>query len=155
AVRRAPARRLDPEVHSERDALPAQQLTQLLTQRFTGVTMRAATGTRETGAGKTGARKDERQDGFAMLAIVVMVLPILFVIGSDLQTMSGRNSRLQLEVKEERAMLVAESGVDVALFAARSGVLVAGPHAVYHYTGTLAGGGSYTVTCTYLKGDGI
>src|SRR5262249_7850881 len=81
--------------------------------------------------------------------------PILFVIGSYLQTMSGRNSRLQLEVKEERAMLVAESGVDVALFAARSGVLVAGPHAVYHYTGTLAGGGSYTVTCPYLKGDGI
>jgi len=36
------------------------------------------------------------------------------------------------------------------------GVLVAGPHAVYHYNGTLAGGGSYTtVTCTYLGADGI
>jgi hypothetical protein len=111
--------------------------------------MRAATGT------VTGNAKGERQAGFAMLAVVVMVLPILFVIGSYLQTMTGRNSRLQLEVKEERAMLVAESGVDVALFQARSGVLVAGPHAVYHYNGALAGGGSYTVTATYLGADGL
>jgi hypothetical protein len=103
----------------------------------------------------TGAMKGERQDGFAMLAVVVMVLPILFVVGSYLQTMTGRNSRLELEVKEERAMLVAESGVDYAMFQARSGVLVAGPHAVYHYSGTLAGGGGYTVTCTYLGADGI
>jgi hypothetical protein len=103
----------------------------------------------------TGARKGERQDGFAMLAVVVMVLPILFVVGSYLQTMTGRNSRLELEVKEERAMLVAESGVDHAMFQARSGALVADPHAVYHYSGTLAGGGSYTVTCTYLGADGI
>jgi len=122
--------------------------------------MRAATGAvkgNAKGNAKGAERADSRepQAGIAMLAVVVMVLPILFVVGSYLQTMTGRNNRLQLEVKEERAMLVAESGVDVALFQARSGVLVAGPHAVYHYSGSLTGGGSYTVVATYLKGDGI
>jgi hypothetical protein len=114
--------------------------------------MRAA-----TGAVKGNAKGAERepQAGFAMLAVVVMILPILFVIGSYLQTMTGRSNRLQLEIKEERALLVAESGVDYALYQARSGNLVAGPHRVYTYSGTLTGGGSYSVVATYLKGDGI
>ena len=99
------------------------------------------------------ATRAENQAGFAMLALVVVIVPILLLVGSYLQTMTGRNSRLQLEIKEERAMLIAESGVDVALYEARQGTLVAGHNAVFHFNGTLPTGGDYTVTCTYLGDD--
>jgi hypothetical protein len=97
----------------------------------------------------------EAQRGIATLALVLILVPLLIVVGSYLQTMSGRNSRLQLEIKEERAMMVAESGIDVALFEARKGTLVAGHQAKFSFAGAMPGGGDYSANCTYLGDDDI
>jgi hypothetical protein len=89
------------------------------------------------------------------VGLLVILVPLLVLVGSYLLTMSGRNSRLQLEVREERAMLLAESGVDVALHEARLGTLVAGPMATYDFAGSLPNGDRYEVRCTYLGADGV
>lgn len=107
-----------------------------------------------TPVGKLG-RRVANERGIATLALVLILVPLLILVGSYLQTMSGRNSRLQLEVKEERAMMIAESGVDVALFEARKGTLVAGHQAKFTFQGTMPGGGSYQANCTYLGDDDI
>ena len=94
---------------------------------------------------------DER--GFAALALVMVLVPLLFLVGSYLQTMSGRNSRLQLELKEERALMVAESGLDRAIYEGQTGVLMAGHLAEYQFESTMRGGGKFQTVCTYLGDD--
>jgi hypothetical protein len=69
--------------------------------------------------------------------------------------MTGRNNRLQMDYEEERALQAAESGVDVAIYEARRGTLVAGPFAVFNFHGTLPSGDKYDVVATYLGADGI
>jgi hypothetical protein len=99
---------------------------------------------------RIGDRRD-RQGGFAAIGMVVVLVPILFVVGSYLNTMSGRNNRLQLEVREEQALLAAESGIDVALYHARRGAIASG--AVY--AETIPGGASFSAAATHLGSDGI
>lgn len=101
------------------------------------------------------ARGGSGEAGFAAMALVIVLLPVLFLVGSYLQTMSGRNSRLGLEIKEEKAMLAAEAGVDVALYHSRLGALVAGHLASYDFAGTLGDGSSYSVRCIYLGDDDV
>lgn len=102
-------------------------------------------------------RNESRSDeaGFATIALVLVLVPMILVIGSYLQTMTERNQRLGLEVREEQAMFAAESGVDYAMNEARRGTLVAGAGASYTFTGTLPEGSSFRTVCTYLKGDGV
>lgn len=88
----------------------------------------------------------EPANGFAAIILLVMLLPVLLVVGSFIQTMTGRNDRLQLEIREEQALLDAESGVDVALFHAREGSMTDG--AVY--TETMPSGGAFTARCDYI-----
>jgi hypothetical protein len=110
----------------------------------------------------TTSRSEPRQqttprpdDGFAMVSLVIFLVPLLLLVGSFLQTMTGRQSRLQLEINEEQAMLASEAGLDIAMNEARRGTLVAGLGAVYNFSGTLDNNNSYEVTCTYLGGNGI
>lgn len=98
-------------------------------------------------------RKDEQ--GFAAIALVLVLVPVLMVIGSYVQSMTERNQRLLLETREEQAMLAAESGIDYALNEARRGTLVAGVGRQYTFTDTLPNGSLFTAVCTYLKGDGV
>lgn len=91
--------------------------------------------------------------GFAMLALVTLLVPLLLLVGTFLQTMSGRQGRLQTEVKEEQALLTAEAGVDFALNEARRGTLVAGHMAEYEFSGTLDRRSNYETVCTYLGDD--
>ena len=73
------------------------------------------------------------QDGVATVALVLVLVPLMLVIGSYLQTMSERNQRLSLEVREEQALLAAESGIDYALNEARRGTLTAGSGAAFPF----------------------
>ena len=63
----------------------------------------------------------ENEAGFATIALVLVLVPMILVIGSYLQTMTERNQRLGLEIREEQAMFAAESGIDYALNEARRG----------------------------------
>ncbi|MGE3175087.1 MAG: hypothetical protein AB7O97_20840 [Planctomycetota bacterium] len=93
--------------------------------------------------------------GFVMVVLIIVLLPLMFLVGNYLQIMSGRSSRLQLEVLEEQALLAAESGIDLALSVSRSGTLIAGPGAVYTFTDALPNQSRFEIVCTYLGGDGI
>src|SRR5215813_13735691 len=93
--------------------------------------------------------------GVAALALVCVLVPLLFVVGAYMHTMTGRNQRLLLEVREEKAMLAAEAGIDYTLHQSRAGLLIAGPGSAYDFAGTLPDGGTYKVNCVYLGGDGI
>ena len=95
----------------------------------------------------------ESEQGFAAIALVLVLVPVLLVIGSYVQSMSERNQRLLLETREEQAMLAAESGIDYSLNEARRGTLVAGTGAQFTFTDTLPNGSTFTAVCTYLKGD--
>ena len=95
------------------------------------------------------------EEGFAAIALVLVLVPVLMVIGSYVQSMTERNQRLLLETREEQAMLAAESGIDYALNEARRGTLVAGVGRQYTFTDTLPNGSLFTTVCTYLKGDGV
>ena len=97
----------------------------------------------------------ENEAGFATIALVLVLVPMILVIGSYLQTMTERNQRLGLEIREEQAMCAAESGIDYALNEARRGTLVAGVGRQYTFTGNLTEGSSFTTTCVYLKGDSL
>ncbi len=91
------------------------------------------------------------QDGFAAIGMVVMLVPLLFTVGSFLQTMTSRGQALQHDVREEKALMAAEAGVDVAMYQARLGLLVNGAT----YSETVPGGATFTTVCTNLGGDGI
>ena len=97
----------------------------------------------------------ENEAGFATIALVLVLVPMILVIGSYLQTMTERNQRLGLEIREEQAMFAAESGIDYALNEARRGTLVAGVGRQYTFSGSLTGGSTFTVNCVYLKGDSL
>ena len=93
--------------------------------------------------------------GVAAVALVFVLVPLLCIVGAYMHTMTGRNQRLLLEVREEKAMLAAEAGIDYTLHQSRAGLQVAGPGASYDYRGTLADGGVFKVSCVYLGGDGV
>src|SRR5262245_9911237 len=93
--------------------------------------------------------------GVAAVALVFVLVPLLCIVGAYMHTMTGRNQRLLLEVREERAMLAAEAGIDYTLHQSRAGLLVAGPGATYAYGGTLPDGSKFKVDCVYLGGDGV
>src|SRR6185436_4696504 len=93
--------------------------------------------------------------GVAAVALVFVLVPLLCIVGAYMHTMTGRNQRLLLEVREEKAMLAAEAGIDYTLHQSRAGLLIAGPGAAYSYGGTLPDGSFFKVSCVYLGGDGI
>jgi hypothetical protein len=98
--------------------------------------------------------RNRNENGFAAIGVIAILAPLLFLVSTYLQTMTGRNNRLQMDYQEERALLAAESGIDVAIYEARRGTLVAGPHAVFTFTGALPSGDSYEAIATYLGADG-
>ena len=92
--------------------------------------------------------KPNGQEGSAALAFVVLLVPLMLTVGTYLNTMTGRNQRLQTEIKEELALLAAESGVDLALFLSRNGSLADGSV----HTRTLSNGATFVAEADYLGG---
>lgn len=100
---------------------------------------------------ETRDNKQHREAGFASFGLIIVVVPLLLLVGTYLQTMTGRNQRLQTEIGEEQALLAAESGVDVALHYARLGQLFDGDT----YTETLQGGSRFVANADHLGSDGL
>jgi len=99
----------------------------------------------------TTGKQARREDGFASFGLIVVVVPLLLLVGTYLQTMTGRNQRLQTEIGEEQALLAAESGVDVALHYARLGQLYDGDT----YAETLPSGSRFVANADHLGSDGL
>lgn len=99
--------------------------------------------------------RNRKQEGFAAIGLIIVLGPLLFLVTSYLQTMSGRSKGLQFDYLEERALLAAESGVDVAIYEARRGTLVAGHLAQFTFNGTLPSGDGYQAIATYLGDDDL
>ena len=93
------------------------------------------------------------ESGFAMMALLAVMLPLVFMVGTYLQTMAGRQGRLQAEIIEEQALLDAESGVDTAIYESRIGNLPAGYMARSTFRGDVPSGGTFEAVCTYLGDD--
>ncbi len=97
------------------------------------------------------ADQREGERGFVLLlALIAPVIPLLLILGATSQAMIARQSRLESEVLDERALVAAESGIDAAIFQAST---AAGLTSGTTFSGTLGNGMSYSVTPTYLRTD--
>jgi len=93
------------------------------------------------------ARSEDQ--GFVLIALLAMLLPLVLIIGASTATMNSRSSRLQAEIALEKSLLAAESGLDAAIFEANEGSLTHGDSFSLQY----APDHSYTVDPTYLGND--
>jgi len=90
------------------------------------------------------------QDGFVVVVLVMMLVPVLLLVGSFMTAMVGKSNELRTDLDSERALLGAESGVDEGVFRGQSGTLVDGAS----FSRDLGGGLSYTALPTHLLHDG-
>lgn len=91
--------------------------------------------------------------GFVLLiALIATVLPLLLLLGASSQAMQSRQSRLEGEIRDERALIAAESGIDAAIYLAST---AAGLTSGVPVTRDLGDGMVYTVTPTFLAADNI
>lgn len=93
----------------------------------------------------------QQQQGFILVTILTLLIPVVLVAAALTSTMSGRSDALRSEIDEEIALLAAESGVDDAIFRGRIGTLADG----VTYTRAIGLGQSFSVEPTYLKTDGL
>jgi hypothetical protein len=83
------------------------------------------------------------------LAAVWVLVPIVLILGAFSSTMTARTVRLQGDLADERALLAAESGIDLAILEARRGLLLDGVPIT-----RLVGAASCSVLPTHLGSDG-
>jgi Tfp pilus assembly protein PilX len=65
-----------------------------------------------------GARAER---GMALVTVLLVLVPLLVLVSAASNTMSGRNRQLLADIGRERALLAAESGIDVVLHRVRTG----------------------------------
>jgi len=95
-------------------------------------------------------RTNPGQQGFALIALFALMIPMLIIVVAFSTTMTGRTNELRVELDEELALLACESGVDDAIYQGRIGDLTDGGN----YNRTLGSGQSFVVEPTYLGKDG-
>ncbi|MHC4515567.1 MAG: hypothetical protein ACYTGW_16305 [Planctomycetota bacterium] len=99
---------------------------------------------------KTTTRWNVREQGFVMVTLFTLLVPLLIIVVAFTATMAGRTNELRVELDEELALLAAESGVDDAIYQGRTGDLKDG----VNYGRNLGRGQSFEVEPTYLMDDG-
>lgn len=92
------------------------------------------------------------ESGLVLVSMVASVLPLLLVAGAVLISMSGRNQRLLNEIRQDKALLAAESGLDEALYRASTS---AGLPTGLSFKRDMGAGMSFEVLPSYLKTDGL
>jgi hypothetical protein len=91
-----------------------------------------------------------RQDGFAAVAMLLVLVPTVLVVGTFLQTMNSRSARLQSELHDEQALQTAESGIDWIIYETK----VAGTTSVgTRFEERLDSGSSFQASVTYHYGS--
>ena len=69
-------------------------------------------------------RRDDRESGMIVIALLfAAVLPLVLLVGASTTTMNNRNKGLLYDIRQSRAMLAADSGIDEAIFLAANGNL--------------------------------
>jgi hypothetical protein len=58
------------------------------------------------------------QEGVVLMALVATLVPLGLLVAGFIMAANGRHNRMQSEVDQERALMAAESGVDLALYSA-------------------------------------
>jgi hypothetical protein len=94
---------------------------------------------------------DEKESGFIMVAMVIILLPLTLVVAAFMSSMTGRSLRLREEVVQEKALLAAESGLDHAIYVSRTSGLTDGDMLVRAFGRGMA----FSVEPTYMGGDGL
>ncbi len=96
--------------------------------------------------------QDQRKDegGFALISILAIIIPLALIVGASTSLMQGRNAGLLAQIRNEKAFLAAESGIDEALFQAQTGSIQSG----IRIEADLGNGMSFTVMPLYLGADG-
>jgi len=95
-------------------------------------------------------KQSAQESGFALVAILAMLIPMLIVVVAVTADMTSRANELRVELDQELALLAAESGVDDAIYQGRIGRLKDGDI----YKRELGGGQTFDVRATHLKTDG-
>lgn len=94
-------------------------------------------------------RPDE--GGFVLIILLTAIIPLIAMAAAAAITLGGRNERLLQEVHQERALLAAEAGIDAAIYAAKTGMLVDG----YPILRDMGQSMRFEVAPTYLQTDGL
>ncbi len=92
---------------------------------------------------------DGKEDGFIMVAMVIMLLPLTVIVAAFMSNMTGRTFRLREEVVQEKALLAAESGLDEAIYRAQTAGLTDGSI----FARAFGKGMAFSVEPTYLGAD--
>ncbi|MEZ5990674.1 MAG: hypothetical protein R3F30_16480 [Planctomycetota bacterium] len=98
---------------------------------------------------QAGPRSSEA--GSILVLLIGLAVPLLIMLTAAAGTMVGRSKTLQEDIKLEKALMAAESGIDEALYRANLGILVPGEL----ITRELADGMGFEVTTVSLKTDGV
>lgn len=94
-------------------------------------------------------RRDD--GGFVLIGVLIALVPVGIAVGTFMLTMQGKSSRLRTDLAQERALLVAESGIDDAIFRANQGLITHGGD----YTRDLGGDQRLRVEPIHLQYDGV
>lgn len=95
--------------------------------------------------------RDEREGGFVLAVLLTALIPIVAMAAAASIALGGRSSRLSESIKQERALLAAESGIDEAVYASQLGVLTSG----VPIERNLGGGMSVRIDPVYFGNDGV
>ena len=100
----------------------------------------------------TGSSNDARgSSGYVLVILLTAVIPLVAMAAAATLTLGGRNDRIMETVRQERALLAAEAGIDEAIYAAAIGTLSDG----VAISGNVGPGTQYQVQPSYLFVDGI
>ncbi len=95
-------------------------------------------------------KRANSESGFGLVAFMAVLLPLVVLAGSAMMAMGGRSNRLRDEVRQEKALLAAEAGIDEARYRGAIGTLVSGAP----FARTLPNGSGFVVEPTHLLTDG-
>jgi hypothetical protein len=107
--------------------------------------------TAASGRSPEGACTSDEQSGVILIALLAAVLPLVLLVGASTTTMTTRNKGLLYDIRQTKALLAAEAGVDEAIFRSANGNL---NHEV-PFSRIFANGQSFTVEPVHLGSDGI
>ena len=92
-----------------------------------------------------------REGGVVMIAMMMIIGPIIIMAFAFTTTMMGRNNLLTELVRQERAFMAAESGIDEAIYRASQATLIDG----VKFERDLGRGMAFSVVPTHLLADGL
>lgn len=89
------------------------------------------------------------QSGSVLVTVLIVLVPLLLVIGATISLFTTRNSKLLNDVQQQKALLAASAGVELAAQSAQAGTLISGASVA----NDLGKGLACTYVATYLGND--